>query len=222
VLAASGIAFRVWALEGGWQVLGSPSLTLPAFLDWFALGMGLAVLSVWLRERPGLPAGLRWVDGRPGYAWFVAAVAFVASAAVADRLADGSTAENLSVHLLWGIVALGLLLPAVIGDRERGAVRGLMASATLAWLGLVSYGIYLWQGPIIRFVGDLTPLGEPSIVDTHLIWLVAAPPFVFLVAALSYYGLERPALSLKRLVAPPGVAPDQPGAVSAPSAPEAR
>jgi peptidoglycan/LPS O-acetylase OafA/YrhL len=208
-LVVVGLAFRISALEGSWVMLGSPLLTLPAYLDWFALGMGLAVLSVWL-------------DHLPGAGWIFSGLAFAAAAAAAAHLPDDSTAENLTVHLLFGLIALGFLLPAVIGDRERGAVRRVMSSTTLAWLGLISYGIYLWQGPVIYFIGELTPLGPASLAAPDSRWLVVAPLFVLAAAALSYYGLERPALSLKRLVAPAGVAPDQPGAVSAPSVPEAR
>ena len=38
-----------------------------------------------------------------------------------------------------------LLLPAVFGTERRGAVRSLLRFAPVAWLGLVSYGIYLWH-----------------------------------------------------------------------------
>ncbi len=223
VLTVAGLGFRVWALEGGGHLLGSPLLTLPAFLDWFALGMGLALLTVWLQERDSeLPRAVRWIDDWPGLAWALAGAAFCLSALAGAQFVEGSPRQNLSVHLLYGLTALALLAPAVVGRRERGWVRALMGNRLLVWLGLVSYGIYLWQGSVINRLGDWTGLGTPSFLDPNLLWLLVAPPVTVAVAALSYYLLERPALSLKRLVSPPGVSPDQPGAVSVPARAEAR
>lgn len=196
VLFVAGLGFRTWALEGGLQVLGSPLITLPTFLDWFALGMGLALLSVWNEERERPLGAVAFADRFPGLLWGLGLLAFAGSAVAAAVFADNSAAENLSIHVLHGAFALGLLAPAVLGDPSRGGVRRLMAAPALAWLGLVSYGIFLWQGPVIRFVNDFTPLGgHPS-----LLWLLLVPPVVVAVAAVSWYGLERPALSLKRLV----------------------
>jgi hypothetical protein len=45
---------------------------------------------------------------------------------------------------------------------------------------------------------------------------VVAPPVVIAVAALSYYCLERPALSLKRLVPAREGTPDEPAATRSP------
>ena len=212
VLFVAGVGARTWALEGGLQFLGSPLITLPTFLDWFALGMGLALVSVWREGRDTVPTALRLVEGHPAVSWAFGAIAFAASAAAAAALPDRGLAENLSVHLLHGLFALGLLAPAVLGDPERGVVRRLMGLPVMAWLGLVSYGIFLWHGPVLRFLDDMTPF--------HDLWpsplaLILVPPIVVAVAAASWYGLERPALSLKRMVGKREVAPDQPGAVSA-------
>ena len=222
VLTIAGLGFRIWAVEGGAHWLGAPLLTLPAFLDWFALGMGLAVLSVWLQAREAAPRALDWFDRRAGVAWLIAAAAFGLSALAAAQLRDNSAAENLSVHLLYALTALGLLAPAVLGTLERGAVRRVLANRTFAWLGLVSYGIYLWQGIVINRIGEWTSIGPGNFLDPNAIWLVVGPPAVIAVAAISYYALERPALSLKRLVSPRGVTPDEPGAVSTPAVPEPR
>jgi peptidoglycan/LPS O-acetylase OafA/YrhL len=196
VLFVAGLGFRLWALRGGLQVLGSPLITLPTFLDWFALGMGLALLSVWNQERDRPLAGVSFVDRHPGALSAFGLLAFAGSAVAARVLPGGGTAENLAVHVLHGAFALGLLAPAVLGDPARGSVRRVMSAPVLAWLGVVSYGIFLWQGPVIRFADDLTPLGGHESV----LWLVLVIPAVVAVAAASWYGLERPALSLKRLV----------------------
>jgi peptidoglycan/LPS O-acetylase OafA/YrhL len=218
-LVVIALGFRLWYWHGGGLFLGAPLLTLPAFLDWFALGMGLAVFSVWLGRRETRPAWLGPVDRWPGLAWAFAAVAFCLSAAAAANLRAG-TLESFAVHLTYAATAFGLLLPAVIGPTDRGLVRKVMALPVLAWLGLVSYGIYLWQGPVIAKLGDWTGLGEGSFLAPNTAWLWAAPPVVVAVAAISYYALERPALSLKRMFPARRGTSDQPGAVSAPPLPE--
>src|SRR4051812_40415709 len=85
-LFIAGLGFRTWALEGGLQVLGSPLITLPTFLDWFALGMGLALITVWREERETVPAVISFIDRFPGAAWVFAGVSFGASAAAAAAL----------------------------------------------------------------------------------------------------------------------------------------
>ena len=207
----AGLGFRLWALEGGLQVLGSPLLTLPTFLDWFALGMGLALLSAWIADRDEPPAPVAFAGRHPGVLWLFGLAAFAASAVAAAALPDRGTAENLTVHVLHGAFGLGLLAPAVLEASEGGAVRRLLALPALAWLGLVSYGIFLWQGPVLRFADDVTFLGdhEPSVL-----WLLLVPPAVVAVAAASWYGLERPMLSLKRLVGKRAVQPREPVPVS--------
>ena len=88
-----------------------------------------------------------------------------------------------------------------------------MAWPVLAWLGLVSYGIYLWQGGWVlegwrQGVRDWVP-GGPFIGLTlfTLVGTVAC-------AALSYYLVERPVMRLKYLGRSPRARPGTAGARS--------
>ena len=58
--------------------------------------------------------------------------------------------QYFAEHALMGAVALLVVAPAVVGDHTGGQVRALLRSRPAAFLGLVSYGIFLWHGPLVR------------------------------------------------------------------------
>jgi peptidoglycan/LPS O-acetylase OafA/YrhL len=202
---------------------GGPLLNaLPAYFDQFALGMGLAVLSVWLKGRQAAPGVIRLVERRPGVAWIAALALWLASIAVASDpgYEPMSRAAYLGKHLLFGAVAVGVLLPAIVGSPDVGAVRRLLASRTLLWLGLVSYGIYLYHQPVYHLLrdGGIEDLLTGAPLVALALQVCAALAVTIVLAGLSYYIVERPALGLRRLVERrPEQAQDQPGAVSVPA-----
>ena len=102
----------------------------------------------------------------------------------------------LAQHLLSAVVAFLLVLPAVFGDNRGGATRALLAFPALAWLGLVSYGIYLWQGGVMVALAEGGVLGWAP--DSRFVVLTSLTVVITIVcAALSYYLLERPILRFK-------------------------
>jgi peptidoglycan/LPS O-acetylase OafA/YrhL len=233
VLFAIGIGWKLVVLSNldPNAVQETPELlALPSYFDQFALGMGLAVLSVWLERRGELPRVLAPLDRFPSLAWALALVAFWAASTQIGLTARffelATTSEFMERHLLFGVVALGLLLPAVVGDQRRGLVRRVLGNRVLLFLGVISYGIYLYGGAVVY---QIDRWGYRSLVpDLHsgiamfLFWAIPAAAGAALLGAISYYGLERWALSLKRLVGPrepaPGEAIGEPSAVSAPPA----
>ena len=192
-------------------ILFTPEIaTLPAFLDHFALGMGLAVASVALADRETKPLVVRVVEQHSWLPWVAAAFLWVALCNVGDgfALAEGETRR----HELRGAVAVCLLLPAVFGHDSGGFVRSLMATRIMLWLGLVSYSLYLWHPAIARKIVDTR-------LDEDVGWPVAAVAIVaasIVVAGLSYYAIERPAMwASRRLTRRRGdrhEIPDDPGA----------
>lgn len=164
-------------------------IALPGQLDQFALGMGLATASVVLGTRESAPPrAVRTLERAPAFAWLAAALAF--GALGAHWHVGGQTGRILSEHALQGLVALGLLLPAVIGAECGGAVRRLLSRKLLAWIGLISYGVYLWHLDILREL-SAAELPASLVVITGLGLSLAA-------GAASWYGLERRALRLGR------------------------
>lgn len=84
---------------------------------------------------------------------------------------------------------VGLLLAYTMS--RKGWASALLNSAILQWVGLVSYSAYLWQE---LFIGNASYYGSSVAASAfHL-----ALPAIFLVAAVSYYGVERPCTWLGR------------------------
>ena len=71
----------------------------------------------------------------------------------------------------------------------------------MLYLGVVSYGIYLWHIGVFVQLGNwgLT-LGAVGPVPAVVVWFVLGLLGTVAVASASWWGMERPLLSLKRLV----------------------
>ena len=162
---------------------------LPGYLDQFALGMVLAVLSIVVADRLETPRAVQLVDRASWLPWLVAAFVFIVLGNVASWVSGRW--QVVAVHALQGLFAVALLLPAVFGDPNRGVVRRLLGNRVLLWIGLVSYGVYLWHVAIMSKLGDLVDLGAVPFTAIAL-------GLTLIAAAASFYGIERHALRLGR------------------------
>jgi peptidoglycan/LPS O-acetylase OafA/YrhL len=90
----------------------------------------------------------------------------------------------------------------MFGDFTRGWVRRLLGNRVLLYVGLISYGIFLYHFAVLA---QLDKWGLGSTLQGHLapLWAVVAFAGSVLLATLSYYLVERPFLDLKRLVRDP-------------------
>lgn len=182
---------------------------LPAFAGWFAIGMALAVISACSDEVHWAARVAAFVRRRTDLVAVSAALLYLAVCLSAPWLAGhlGSDlqandyAADIGYFVVKGLVA-GLLVSiaafASVGERRSWPAR-LMKNRTLAWLGLISYGIFLWHMVILTDLADQvgvlspgfsTPLQLAALV---VFTAVGAVP----VAAVSYYFIERPILKLK-------------------------
>jgi peptidoglycan/LPS O-acetylase OafA/YrhL len=205
-----GLAWRAAALASDSDLLHTSINTLPAYLAWFAVGMGLAVASAWIGEGGAKPAFVRFVERVPGLCWTVAAAALAANAWIWDRRYLGGAQSDfalMAIHVTEALCAVGLILPAIFAGTGTRPVHRLLAWPVLIWLGLVSYGIYLWQASALEAVADLTPLGR-DVADPSLWWIPVGFGACIAAGALSWYLLESRFMSLRRLVpARPSAAP---------------
>ncbi len=217
VLGVISFGFRYWVLhlplitvrDGKFVAVCAPNCAthpalatmmvdwLPAYLDLFALGMLLAVLSAWFIQHSSEPT---WLGHRlmPWLSWGCAAVCFVwVSHIVTDHsvLYFATPRINLERQTLYGLFAFFLLLPAVFGPEDKSLIRRLLRSWPMASVGVISYGIYLWHLDLItlflRWTGWI-PHEEPY-------WILALAVFGLAVAfaSASYFGFERPILRYK-------------------------
>ncbi|HEY6745016.1 MAG TPA: acyltransferase [Mycobacteriales bacterium] len=201
-LVAGTIAY-VPAVRLLWPADRRPLLWLPAYLDWFAVGMALAVASVVLASpeltgRCHLDALRRMADDT-GTCWVIGGLLlWTATLPLAGpRTLDPPTGwEWAAQHGLYGTAAAFFMLPCVLGDRSSGRLRGLLGARPLRWLGEVSYGIYLWHLGIIVLVFRV--LDRPFFGAGFWSILVPTLAVTVAVAAASYRLLERPLLSLGR------------------------
>ena len=148
VMFAAGFVSKLIAVhETAPHALTLPAVlyTLPAYLDYFAIGMGLAVASVVVASREHDPSLVRLIDRAPWLPWAVGAFAFYLLGTSLGPLHHGWGTAFMWRHYLKAVVGIGLLLPAIFGDPERGLVRKLLGNRVLLWLGLISYAFYLWH-----------------------------------------------------------------------------
>jgi peptidoglycan/LPS O-acetylase OafA/YrhL len=194
VLAAASLAYR--AHFSAYLDLPTVS-TLPGFFFWFALGMGVAVASV----DAGVTAAFSRLGVRarhwPVFSWALAALMFVLLHESSHaNSALGVPLSAVVVHVLYGLTALFLLLPAVFDDTAGGPVRALLRLPALAWVGLVSYALYLYHTIVIAQIDKL--LTEHGVSPRYLLVVVLSLPLSLACAAASFYLVERPLMRLRR------------------------
>ncbi len=165
--------------------------TTVGYAFWFGLGMSLAIASVAIEGRPR-PRWARLIADHPLAVWSLALGLYGALCVyLPDTPFLFEAGQQIWTHLAFGAISLLLLLPAVFGDDAGGAPRRLLANPVVAWLGLVSYGIFLWHYVVANQYGS----GGHGLAFWPLLALTLAASIG--AAAASYYALERPLLRLK-------------------------
>lgn len=171
-LFATGWAFRivVVATEPSWA--RQSLLWLPMFLDLFAIGMALSVLSA--RHGMDGPAGaIRWLAARPALCWGAAATVLLVMTRLEppDEPFGLNGTEYLPRQLAYGAASALWLIPALFGDQSRGRIRAMLTWRPLVYLGVISLSFYLWHLALIAVAKSWTVPGYDALVA-----IAADPP----------------------------------------------
>ena len=183
---------------------------LPGYFDYFALGILLAVASAWIARSGRREWSITSSRAFPWVCWAIAFVNFVivskaiglqrGPAELTTRdgiqiISDLPFGKEFGLQFFYSTAAFFFLLPGVFGPQDRGLIRRFLANPVMVWLGLISYGIYLWHEAALdgyaRWTDTLPFAGNFS----SMLPVTLATTLV--VAAISYYLIERPALTLK-------------------------
>jgi peptidoglycan/LPS O-acetylase OafA/YrhL len=170
---------------------------LPAYLGWFAIGMGLVT---WQQARGLGMLPRSWVDDlarHPGTLWLSAlAVLLIAATPIGGSrgLEPAVAGEAAFKSLAYAVFAALIVLPCVAGLREGAdapAARAL-GGRVGRWLGDMSYGIFAYHLLIMELLGPA--VGHENFSGGF--WRLLLPTLVVTlpVAWASYRFIERPVM----------------------------
>jgi peptidoglycan/LPS O-acetylase OafA/YrhL len=207
-----GVAESTFAQLGTW---------LPFRIGDFVPGMLLAVGSAWVsHNKTRLPSWLRRSPAALGF--WVAALGvfwFVSTQLGLPMFPIFTPAQAYLVRVLYLVFATLLVIPAVLARSEKGLVTATAANPVAIWLGLVSYGIYIWHEAWQDIYLRITD--QPGLNANFLGMLSFTLALTMLCATLSWYLVEKPAIrwGARRRGSPMPPTVDHPPAESAPSLP---
>ena len=99
-----------------------------------------------------------------------------------------------SVIVIIGFLAVAI---AALGRQDAGKSRRVLRNPVIAYVGVVSYGIYLWHQTVLGEIHD--KLLSPGQGFKRFVVMVTVGFVVTVgVASLSWFGLERPIMRLAR------------------------
>ncbi len=196
VAVAYGYRFAVLVSDGAFPV--NAYSWFPTYLDWFSGGMLLAVAVAWRDSGGALPRWLEGLGARWWLSWVLAGWAYLVTIilrerAIPDGIAFGfiTANERLITMALTALISALVVLPAVIGEHSDGPMARALRRRTVSWIGMVSYGIYLWHLFVMRWLEETWQLKD--------FWplLGATVVLTIPIAAASWYLVEAPLLRRK-------------------------
>jgi peptidoglycan/LPS O-acetylase OafA/YrhL len=188
VVIGLGVACLAWA---NWDDVWGPLSMLFPNLPTLGAGMLLAVVAAARAARPRLDRVARWVP--PALVCWP--LAFLALFHMPGRPTSwpGAPHEWFVADLTQSLFGLLLALPVLAGTA--GLVGRALRFGPVAWVGLVSYGIYLWHYDLLQHLWpDGWQGGRLRAVGTALAVLAVSVAL----GAASHYLIERPAQAWAR------------------------
>ncbi|AVP57592.1 acyltransferase family protein [Pulveribacter suum] len=174
----AGLVLLAWLWRVFWVLQGQQFYEIFFRFDTRATGLLMgALLAALMHEQPAWFTALR---ARLSHGlWFVLAVPLLMEQGWDDMNA-----------LAWGmtVVELATVVVLIAVLQRRGPAYEMLSTPALVWVGKLSYGIYLWHYPIVRWLRADLPW--PLTVALGLALSTA-------LAALSYWTVERWAMRLR-------------------------
>ncbi|MER6406713.1 acyltransferase [Streptomyces viridosporus] len=174
------------------------------YVGYFAGGMALAVLLSYAEVAPRPPALFRWAAKWPMGFWLLALLAYLANVPHPfgePGMGDwGALVQQIVLHVLFFVFSLCVVIPLVAPGAESRTMHLLLANRPMAFLGRISYGIYLWHVFFIHVVlHNGSMFGKTAVNSGMLRGTVGFLEMVSLVllgtlitALASHYVLEEP------------------------------
>ncbi|WP_433022329.1 acyltransferase family protein [Kribbella sp. CA-294648] len=177
---------------GSITATGNPlaGLWLPGYIGWFAVGMGFALWQVARASGRLNPSLLDTLVKIPGTVWGIAVALFlIASSPIVGPygLSLPSVGQAVMKSLLYTGIAACVVFPAITPTRRTVAVLGGKAGH---FAGDISYGVFVYHLIVLSLVQQI--FGQTLFGGSFaaLFWPTLAASVA--VAAVSYYGMERP------------------------------
>jgi peptidoglycan/LPS O-acetylase OafA/YrhL len=196
LLYAASFAWRI-VLETCFPLLAQRSSTwLPGQIDVFALGMLLAAIAAW-GEHDAAVARFASGCGRFSGAWVLGGVFLFWFVSMQLGLTNKPFERQefwreSTRQALYGFVGLCLVVPFALAPGAGSRVHRAFGWRPIAWLGLISYGVYLWHQMFLVGWWSVTNMPyrfEDKQFGLRLAWTV---PLSILIAAASFYLFEKP------------------------------
>ena len=214
VIAAGSLAFRAWV-----ESISNPfenhtfadRFVVDPRIHWitsnfymFVPGMLLALAFEWSRRRERPLALLELVRRHPLVCWALAAVAYwcVSTQLGLEPLRATNLSDAVTKELLYAAIGILVLAPVALAAESLPRALRWLGGRVMVALGVLSYGIYLWHEGVTDIYRDTRDIQDP-VTGTYLLsgWFPAMLAFTVagsvLLAAVSYWLVERPALLLK-------------------------
>jgi peptidoglycan/LPS O-acetylase OafA/YrhL len=152
------VAFRLIVVFANPSWARESLIWLPMYLDIFAVGMALAVISAAVTTKQPMPRVIDRMAAHPWWCWIAVAgiYAFMTLLPLASEPFGLDGNEYLARQLLYGIGSAIWLWPAIFGDQTKGRLRAFLASRPMVYLGAISLSFYLWHLNILEQVKDWT------------------------------------------------------------------
>ncbi len=175
------------------------SLWTPSYIEVFGAGMMIAVVSAWADLRTMIREVTTAATQRPWMWWVASAALFwwVSTQFDLERgLTVASPEREALRQMLYLLVGVTAIVPIVFAAPKSTPGLRFLSTRSMSYLGVVSYGVYLWHQAFIHWAQRAT--GHGDIGGNFVLLVVVGTIGAVIVGGLSHRFIEEPASRLVR------------------------